>query len=68
MKWNRRKKMSEDQKRVAMISEEVFNAVVDYLLSKPYNEVAQLVDAIKVNVQIGNVPQEPEVEVVTVDE
>ena len=54
--------MSEDQKRVAMISEEVFNAVVDYLLSKPYNEVAQLVDAIKVNVQIGNVPQEPEVE------
>ena len=59
--------MSEDQKRVAMISEEVFNAVVDYLLAKPYNEVAQLVDAIKVNVQIGNLPQEP-VTVETVDE
>ena len=54
--------MSEGQKRVAMIPEEVFNAVVEYLLVKPYNEVAQLVDAIKVNVQIGNVPQEPEVE------
>ena len=54
--------MSEGQKRVAMIPEEVFNAVVEYLLVKPYNEVAQLVDAIKVNVQIGNVPQEPEPE------
>ena len=54
--------MSEGQKRVAMIPEEVFNAVVEYLLVKPYNEVAQLVDAIKVNVQIGNLPQQPEVE------
>jgi len=61
--------MSEGEKRVAMIPEEVFNAVVEYLLVKPYNEVAQLVDAIKVNVQIGNLPQEPqEPEVVTVDE
>ena len=61
--------MSEVEKKVAMIPEEVFNAVVEYLLVKPYNEVAQLVDAIKVNVQIGNVPQEPqEPEVVTVDE
>ena len=55
--------MSEVEKKVAMIPEEVFNAVVEYLLVKPYNEVAQLVDAIKVNVQIGNVPQEPEPEV-----
>ena len=58
--------MSEGQKRVAMIPEEVFNAVVEYLLVKPYNEVAQLVDAIKGNVQLGDVPQQPEVE--TVDE
>ena len=59
--------MSEVEKKVAMIPEEVFNAVVEYLLAKPYNEVAQLVDAIKVNVQIGNLPQEP-VTVETVDE
>ena len=59
--------MKKKKKRVAMIPEEVFNAVVEYLLAKPYNEVAQLVDAIKVNVQIGNLPQEP-VTVETVDE
>ena len=53
--------MSEAEKKVAMVPEEVFNAVVEYLLSKPYREVSPLVDAIKVNVQIANVPQ-PEVD------
>ena len=52
--------MSEAEKKVAMVPEEVFNAVVEYLLSKPYREVSPLVDAIKVNVQIANVPKEPE--------
>ena len=53
--------MSEAEKKVAMVPEEVFNAVVEYLLSKPYREVSPLVDAIKVNVQIASVPQ-PEVD------
>ena len=60
--------MSEGQKRVAMIPEEVFNAVVEYLLAKPYGEVAHLVDAIKGNVQLGDVPQQPAVEEVSTEQ
>jgi|TARA_R110001606_G_scaffold20325_2_gene73182 hypothetical protein len=60
--------MSEVEKKVAMIPEEVFNAVVEYLLAKPYGEVAQLVDAIKGNVQIGNVPQPAEVQDVSTEQ
>ena len=60
--------MSEVEKKIAMIPEEVFNAVVEYLLAKPYGEVAQLVDAIKGNVQIGNVPQQPEVQDVSTEQ
>ena len=60
--------MSEVEKKVAMIPEEVFNAVVEYLLAKPYGEVAHLVDAIKGNVQLGDVPQPAPAEVETVDE
>jgi len=60
--------MSEVEKKVAMIPEEIFNALVEYLLSKPYGEVSQLVDAIKGNVQIGNVPQQPEVEKVSTEQ
>ena len=52
--------MSEN--KVAMIPEEVFNAVVEYLLAKPYGEVSQLVDAIKGNVQIANLPEKPQPE------
>ena len=50
--------MSEVEKKVAMIPEEIFNAIVDYLVSKPYGEVFQIVDAIKVNVQVGQVPSQ----------
>jgi len=53
--------MSEGEKKVAVIPEEVFNAMVEFLLSKPYGEVAQLIDGIKGNVQIQNVQQQPEV-------
>ena len=52
--------MSEVEKKVAMIPEEVFNAVVEFLLAKPYGEVAHLVDAIKGNVQMANLPEQPE--------
>ena len=53
--------MNENEKRVAMIPEDIFNAVIEFLLSKPYGEVAQLVDGIKGNVQIANVPSPEEV-------
>jgi len=48
----------EVEKKLAMIPEEIFNAIVDYLVSKPYGEVFQIVDAIKVNVQVGQVPSQ----------
>ena len=52
--------MSESEKKVAMVPEEIFNAVVEYLLAKPYGEVSQLVDAIKGNVQMANLPEQPQ--------
>ena len=48
----------EVEKKLAMIPEEIFNAIVDYLVSKPYGEVFQIVDAIKVNVQVGQAPSQ----------
>jgi hypothetical protein len=43
--------------KVAVIPESVFNALVDYLLAKPYGEVSQLIDAIKESVRVSNAPQ-----------
>lgn len=38
--------------KVAVTPEVVFNALVEYLLSRPYGEVSQLIDAIKESVQV----------------
>ena len=47
--------MSEKEK-VAVIPEQIFNGLVEYLLSKSYSEVAQIIDALKANVQIIDNP------------
>lgn len=42
--------------KVAIIPEQIFNGLVEYMLSKPYSEVAQVIDALKANVQIMDEP------------
>jgi hypothetical protein len=43
--------------KVAVIPEAVFNALVEYLLSRPYGEVSQLIDAIKESARVIDAPQ-----------
>jgi len=53
--------MSDNEERsvqkVAVTPEAVFNALVEYLLSRPYGEVSQLIDAIKESVRVIDAPQ-----------
>ena len=53
--------MSEGTK-TAMIPEQVFNALVEYMVARPYTEVAHIIDAMKTNVQLVDTPTEKEAE------
>ena len=50
--------MSEEKSvaKVAIMPEQIFNGLVEYMLAKPYSEVAQIIDALKTNVQIIDKP------------
>jgi hypothetical protein len=53
--------MSEGTK-TAMIPEQVFNALVEYMVARPYTEVSHIIDAMKANVQLVDSPTEQEAE------
>ena len=53
--------MSESTK-TAMIPEQVFNALVEYMVARPYTEVSHIIDAMKTSVQLVDSPTEQEAE------
>ena len=53
--------MSESTK-TAMIPEQVFNALVEYMVARPYTEVSHIIDALKTSVQLVDSPTEEEAE------
>ena len=53
--------MSEGTK-TAMIPEQVFNALVEYMVARPYTQVSHIIDAMKANVQLVDSPTEQEAE------
>ena len=57
--------MSEENNQVAAVPTELFNQITNYLMSRPYSEVAKLVDELRQSVQLvemkTEVPQSEEV-------
>lgn len=51
--------MSEGTK-TAMIPEQVFNALVEYMVARPYAEVSHIIDALKTSVQLVDSSTEEE--------
>ena len=44
--------MSEETTQVAAVPTELFNQITNYLMSRPYNEVAKIVDELRQGVQL----------------
>ena len=44
--------------KVAIVPEEVFNSMVEFIISKPYSEVSALLDTVKSSVQMADIPKE----------
>ena len=49
-----------DSRQEALMPVELFNAVTEYISSRPYREVHQLIDAIRQGVRVVDVPEEAE--------
>ena len=49
-----------EKEQGALVSVDVFNAVTEYLSSRPYREVHQLINEIRSNTQLIEMPQEEE--------
>ena len=47
-----------DSRQEALMPVELFNAVTEYISSRPYREVHQLIDAIRQGVRVVDVPEE----------
>ena len=63
--------MSEENNQVAAVPTELFNQITNYLMSRPYSEVAKLVDELRQSVQLVEMkteaPQKLELEEVNDD-
>ena len=57
--------MSEENTQVAAVPTELFNQITNYLMSRPYNEVAKIVDELRQGVQLVEMktPEAPAEEV-----
>ena len=44
--------MSEETNQVAAVPTDLFNQITSYLMTRPYNEVAKLVDELRQGVQL----------------
>ena len=44
--------MSEENTQVAAVPTELFNQITNYLMSRPYNEVAKIVDELRRGVEV----------------
>jgi len=44
--------MSEETTQVAAVPTDLFNQITNYLMTRPYNEVAKLVDELRQGVQL----------------
>ena len=57
--------MSEENTQVAAVPTELFNQITNYLMSRPYNEVAKIVDELRQGVQLVEMktPEAPSEEV-----
>jgi len=44
--------VSEENNQVAAVPTDLFNQITSYLMSRPYNEVAKLVDELRQGVQL----------------
>lgn len=44
--------MSEETNQVAAVPTDLFNQITNYLMTRPYNEVAKLVDELRQGVQL----------------
>ena len=44
--------MSEENNQVAAVPTDLFNQITNYLMTRPYNEVAKLVDELRQGVQL----------------
>ena len=51
-----------EKEQGALVSVDVFNAVVEYLSSRPYREVQQLIQEIRTSTKLVEIPQEEEEE------
>ena len=63
--------MSEENNQVAAVPTELFNQITNYLMSRPYSEVAKIVDELRQSVQLVEMkteaPQKLELEEVNDD-
>ena len=60
--------MSEETTQVAAVPTELFNQITNYLMSRPYSEVAKLVDELRQSVQLVEMKTEtPQLEEVNDD-
>ena len=57
-----------EQNQVAAVPTELFNQITNYLMSRPYNEVAKIVDELRQGVQLVEMKTEDPQEEVNVEE
>ena len=57
-----------EQNQVAAVPTELFNQITNYLMSRPYNEVAKIVDELRQGVQLVEMKTEDSQEEVNVEE
>ena len=50
--------MSEEKTQVAAVPTDLFNQITNYLMSRPYSEVAKLVDELRHGVQLVEMKNE----------
>ena len=60
--------MSEETTQVAAVPTDLFNQITNYLMSRPYNEVAKLVDELRQGVQLVEMKTDAPQEDVDVEE
>ena len=51
-----------DKKQHALVPVELFNALTNYLTSRPYNEVHQIISELRQSVQVVEAPEAAEEE------
>ena len=57
-----------EQNQVAAVPTELFNQITNYLMTRPYNEVAKLVDELRQGVQLVEMKTDAPQEDVNVEE